>query len=437
MKKIVSVLLICVMITGCSARKEHSDGAAAEESSVSETESTSAETSSSTSEVSIGTSDTDKVVDETSMRSSSSSESTTSVENSSVNDTTSEVDNTSNKEETSSVSSSVTSSSTSTASTPSVPVVEEPTWTEEKTSSVLYVNKEGIYSRKDAVVGSAAVKKYGLNDKISVVAVTNTDYYKLEDGTFIHKDYLSTKETTVTPVTPAAPSTPEVTTPSNAEKLLNSAKLNPMKTNNDKLDALVSDVLSQITNDSMSTSQKVTAIYDYIVKTFKYGTPAQDYTSELNYHMILDNAITSAAYTLLTEKQGVCNDYSSLFVVMTRRIGLESYIVTGQVASKSGGTTGHTWTVIKLNGQYYIFDPQIEQSNTVNGQILYKFFCKKDSEMTSMYTYGVSSAIEICKMFYPDEPKSADNARDFVILFFGNFVIDEGECPYKGWTLVF
>lgn len=191
MKKIVSVLLICVMITGCSARKEHSDGAAAEESSVSETESTSAEASSSTREVSIGTSDTDKVVDETSMGSSSSSESTTSVESSSVNDTTSEVDNTSNKEETSSVSSSVTSSSTSTASTPSVPVVEEPTWTEEKTSSVLYVNKEGIYSRKDAVVGSAAVKKYGLNDKVSVVAVTNTDYYKLEDGTFIHKDYLS------------------------------------------------------------------------------------------------------------------------------------------------------------------------------------------------------------------------------------------------------
>lgn len=429
MKKIISVLLICVMITGCSARKEYSDGSAIEESSVSETESTSAVTSSSTSEESVGTSDTDKVFGETSIGASSSSESATSVESSSVNDTTSEVDNISNKEDTSSVS--------STTPVTSVPVVEEPTWTEEETSSVLYVNKEGIYSRKDAVIGSAAVKKYGLNDKVSVVAVTNTDYYKLEDGTFIHKDYLSTKETAVTPVTPSTPSTPEVTTPSNAEKLLNSAKLNPMKTNDDKLDALVSDVLGRITNDSMSTAQKVTAIYDYIVKTFKYGVPEQYYTSDLNYHMMLDNAITSAAYTLLTEKQGVCNDYSSLFVVMTRRIGLESYIVTGQFTSKSGGTTGHTWTVIKLDGQFYIFDPQIEQSNTVSGQINHTFFCRTESSLTGVYTYGVSSAIEICKMFYPDGYKTADNARDFVILFFGNFVIDEGECSYKGWTLVF
>ena len=63
----------------------------------------------------------------------------------------------------------------------------------------MYVSIQGIYSRADAIPGSAKVKLYGLNDKVNVVAITDTNYYKLEDGSFIHKDYLSSKETTAPP----------------------------------------------------------------------------------------------------------------------------------------------------------------------------------------------------------------------------------------------
>ena len=71
-------------------------------------------------------------------------------------------------------------------------------WTEKETSGVMYVNTDGIYSREVAVIGSAKVKQYGLNDAVTVVAVTDTDYYKLEDGSFIHADYLSSSETVIT-----------------------------------------------------------------------------------------------------------------------------------------------------------------------------------------------------------------------------------------------
>ena len=65
-----------------------------------------------------------------------------------------------------------------------------PEWTETKESGTKYVNTD-CYSRKKAVLGADTVKLYSVNDKVTVTAKTNTGYYKLSDGSFIHGDYLS------------------------------------------------------------------------------------------------------------------------------------------------------------------------------------------------------------------------------------------------------
>lgn len=65
-----------------------------------------------------------------------------------------------------------------------------PEWTETKASGTKYVNTD-CYSRKKAVLGADTVKLYSVNDKVTVTAKTNTGYYKLSDGSFIHGDYLS------------------------------------------------------------------------------------------------------------------------------------------------------------------------------------------------------------------------------------------------------
>lgn len=69
-----------------------------------------------------------------------------------------------------------------------------PEWTETAISGERYVNTNYIYSRIKAIQGSEKVQQYMLNDKVTVVAKTDTDYYKLSDGTFIHGDYLSEEE---------------------------------------------------------------------------------------------------------------------------------------------------------------------------------------------------------------------------------------------------
>jgi hypothetical protein len=64
---------------------------------------------------------------------------------------------------------------------------------------------QACYSRREAIIGAEIAGEYPAGMQVKVVAVTNTGYYKLEDGTFIHSDYLTESGTPGT-TAPAAPS---------------------------------------------------------------------------------------------------------------------------------------------------------------------------------------------------------------------------------------
>ena len=85
-----------------------------------------------------------------------------------------------------------------------------PEWTETKASGTKYVNTD-CYSRKKAVLGADTVKLYSVNDKVTVTAKTDTGYFKLSDGSFIHSDYLSDSKVTVAASKPAQNNKPQQT----------------------------------------------------------------------------------------------------------------------------------------------------------------------------------------------------------------------------------
>lgn len=85
---------------------------------------------------------------------------------------------------------------TTTTTTMATTTKPAPEWTEEKVSATKYINTD-CYSRKKAVLGAETVKLYDINDKVKVVAKTNTGYFKLDTGAFIHGDYLSDNKVTV------------------------------------------------------------------------------------------------------------------------------------------------------------------------------------------------------------------------------------------------
>lgn len=92
---------------------------------------------------------------------------------------------------------------TTTTTTTTTTTKPAPEWTEEKVSATKYINTD-CYSRKKAVLGAETVKIYNVNDKVKVVAKTNTGYFKLDTGAFVHGDYLNDNKVTVQTTTTTA-----------------------------------------------------------------------------------------------------------------------------------------------------------------------------------------------------------------------------------------
>lgn len=63
-------------------------------------------------------------------------------------------------------------------------------WNETQISEIMYTT-QACYSRKIPVAGAETVSKYKKNTKVTIVAATDTGYYKLKDGSFIHSSFLS------------------------------------------------------------------------------------------------------------------------------------------------------------------------------------------------------------------------------------------------------
>ena len=169
-----------------------------------------------------------------------------------------------------------------------------------------------------------------------------------------------------------------------AEAILNAATLLPMKTGDEQLDNTVDNILAQIITPGMTTYDKVKACYDYLMANTSYDTSREPMTIYLNqcpYISVQDYVNTLLANKLFQTGTGVCDHYAAAFMIMTRRLGLNSYTVTGMHASQRGGLGGHAWNVISVCGTDYVFDAQIDDYN--GGK--YRRFCKTFQELEGKY----------------------------------------------------
>lgn len=171
------------------------------------------------------------------------------------------------------------------------------------------------------------------------------------------------------------------------ESILNSAKLNPTKTGYPTLDNYATSVLNSVTNDSMSTYEKVKAVYDWIINNMSYQLGfviGEEIDSLINTYGFYEKDAVEVflATNGFGTHRGSCDNYSAMFMVLTRRIGLDSYVISAR--NKDG--SGHTTVNIKINGKWYNFDPQREDNSLKNGKIMYYAFGEDDND-SKPYTY--------------------------------------------------
>ncbi len=92
-----------------------------------------------------------------------------------------------------------------------------PAWVDEPMDNTTMYATTACYVRKDAVVGSDALYVVTAGKAVTIVGKTDTGYYKLSDGGYIHSDYLSTQKPVEEVVTTTAPvQTEEPTTTTEA-----------------------------------------------------------------------------------------------------------------------------------------------------------------------------------------------------------------------------
>ena len=195
-KFLIFVGITAILLSGCKS---------SETSEISETGVSSVSSSGSQS-------DSQSVVSSTSTTTSTTTSTSSSIVSSTSSSRSSSAVVSSSTVSTSTQSSTAVESSSSTTSSEPQPVVSEPdpepAWTETPASGTMYVNLNGIYNRKQAIQGSEKVRQFSLNEEVTVTAKTDTNYYKIEDGTFIHSDYLSSSKIVYEEPKPATPITP-------------------------------------------------------------------------------------------------------------------------------------------------------------------------------------------------------------------------------------
>ena len=262
---------------------------------------------------------------------------------------------------------------TTVASTPAT--TAEPKWKETKKSAEMYLNAS-VYSRTKAYLGAPTADLYMINDKVKVVAVTDTDYYKLENGRFIHCDYLSSEKTVIhtTTATTPPPETANKQTPIKKGKYISSGY--------EPLDEKIQPILDKIITKNMSDKQKLRAVYDYLMqssyieRTLLIPQSKKQYAEQLYACFIIDN------------KYGVCYDFTSAFKYMTRSLGFDTRMIYGYHTNPAGGAGDHSWAEIDIKGTTYIFDPAIEKILINEGYSGSSRFMRTYNEIGKYYIFN-------------------------------------------------
>lgn len=149
-----------------------------------------------------------------------------------------------------------------------------PEWTEEKISTAtMYISVDSCYAREKAVLGAATAKLYYFADEVSVVAKTNTDYYKLKDGTFIHSDYLVSSKpqaTTASTEKPKPQTTTATSKPTETAKPKSEPKYAP---NGEKIDDEVAEHIDKVWTEKYYDKPKKAWSRCDLLRVRKYPVP--------------------------------------------------------------------------------------------------------------------------------------------------------------------
>ena len=172
---------------------------------------------------------------------------------------------------------------------------------------------------------------------------------------------------------PPAPSDPKAALPTTAEYI----------------DDLVARTLEKFVTPGMSDFEKVKAAYDYLLVNAAYVDPvALDIWRIRSRGDTVPGYIETCSLSILNFGLGTCEDYAAALVLLLEGMGFEAQYVPGVTYHRQGMLVDHAWSMVRLEGQWYHLDSELEDNIIQNDTVTYRYFLKGDETMLRSHRWG-------------------------------------------------
>lgn len=107
-----------------------------------------------------------------------------------------------------------------------------------------------------------------------------------------------------------------------------------------KINGVVDRVIKENIVDTMTTSQKLKVIHDYIIDNTKYDTLKSKNINDMTYK-------SNTAIGVLLEGYGICSGYSDAMSIFLDKLGIDNYKISNDT---------HIWNLVKVNNKWLHID---------------------------------------------------------------------------------
>lgn len=107
-----------------------------------------------------------------------------------------------------------------------------------------------------------------------------------------------------------------------------------------KINEVVDKVIKENIVDTMTTTQKLKIIHDYIIDNTKYDTLKSKNINDMTYK-------SNTAIGVLLEGYGICSGYSDAMSIFLDKLGIDNYKISNDT---------HIWNLVKVNNKWLHID---------------------------------------------------------------------------------
>lgn len=227
-----------------------------------------------------------------------------------------------------------TTPQTTKTTAPATTAAPKPAWTEEKRSGTMYINTTSCAARKEGLQGSKIVSYKHYGEAVNVTAITDTGYYKLDDGSYVHSDYLTdTKPVETTTAATSAP-TPS-TTPAQSNMQISSADITDEPVNCSAEEAEVFRIVNEI-----RVSYGLTP-YKWDANAYKAAKIRCDESFDVFSHLRPDGTKFYTVYGINSEEEK-----NSVFINVGENLGSGQPTAQKVIDSWMASTAGHRENIL-------------------------------------------------------------------------------------------